>query len=102
MRVGDLVNEGKREEEKYLLPEGRASARGVNHVLDLEVSEEKLRAAGWCKIPSEEQIRLFLITPLAEFIIDWNNRPKFGKGSDRSDLVSVVAKSIIKYLGEKR
>ena len=46
------------------------------------------------KLPSEEDLRLCLVMNMGWFIQEWEERPKSGKGSDRSDLVKKLSRSI--------
>ena len=47
---------------------------------------------------TEEDIRLLLLENIGWFIQEWEDRPKFGKGSDRSDLLKKLAHALYLHL----
>ncbi len=64
MKVSEIVNEGKREHfggcGKYSSGKCNCNSGVFNAALSLEVSEEKLRALGYIKIPRDYDMSKFL------------------------------------------
>jgi hypothetical protein len=72
-----------------------AGDNGFNSALSLEISEEKLRAAGWCKMPSEKDIFKFLCNRCRT-----HEKCTFNASEDEHCKTIVLrAKSIITFLG---
>lgn len=44
---------------------------------------------------TENNLRLALVEHIGGFLVEWNERPRYGKGSDCSDLVRNLARRLI-------
>jgi hypothetical protein len=64
-----------------------AGDNGFNSALSTEISEAKLRKAGWVKMPVEEELETYIL--------------KFMQDALSPEYVKPLAKSIITYLGGK-